>query len=103
MQYDTRIALSFQALAHPRRVKIFRILAENPEAGRSFLSLQQSSAMAQSSFTHHVRVMERCGLINRRWHRGRVQYTLTPSALHMALLEAGRLGKPKTSLRSRAA
>jgi ArsR family transcriptional regulator len=85
MPSNETLALSFKALAHPRRVRIFRLLATTPEAGDSFLSLQKHTGLCESSLSHHIREMERSGLLLRRRKGVFARHVLTPTALQLAL------------------
>lgn len=88
---DRHLARAFRALSHPRRAALFRLLAEHPCAGASYRQLQVSSRLCTSSLTHHIREMERCGLIRRRRKGGTVAYLLEPASLGTALSETERL------------
>jgi DNA-binding transcriptional ArsR family regulator len=85
---DETLARSFKALSHPRRVKIFRLLASRPEAGKSLDRLLKASRLPYSSLIHHLREMERCGLIRRRRRGPEVAYILAPGELSLALGDA---------------
>ena len=100
---DTHLARAFRALSHPRRARLFRLLAENPGAGASFLQLQLSARMSTSSLTHHIREMERCGLVRRRRKGNVVAYGLVTSSLTGALQEAGLLVRQVERPQTRAA
>lgn len=86
---NEKLALSFKALSHPRRAMIFRLLAERPEAGKSLDRLLHATGLRYSSLVHHVREMERCGLIRRQRRGPEVAYLLTPGELTRALEDAG--------------
>ncbi len=64
------------SLAHDRRVHIFRILHSRPETGRSFAHLADATGLAPSSLVHHLRAMERYGLIFRRTKGASTEYCL---------------------------
>lgn len=78
---DTEIALQFKALAHPRRALIFRLMSEHPKTGQSYSHLQAATRLCPSSLVHHLREMERCGLIRRRRKGVYVSYFLATNAL----------------------
>ena len=82
-------ARNFRALSHPRRVMIFRLLAKRPEAGDSFDRLTRATRLQPSSLVHHLREMERCGLLRRNRRGPEVAYRLTPGELTDALGAAG--------------
>ncbi|MCP5038649.1 MAG: winged helix-turn-helix transcriptional regulator [Rhodobacteraceae bacterium] len=83
MNLDKDAALSrhFNALSHPRRARIFRMLIERPGAGKSFDHFRAETGYAASSLIHHLREMERCGLIRRKRKGQVVAYFLTPIPL----------------------
>ncbi len=85
---DEQLALNFKALSHPRRVKIFHLLASQPEAGNSLDRLLRATRLPYSSLIHHLREMERCGLVRRRRRGPEVAHRLTPGALTLALGDA---------------
>ena len=79
MTIDERIALNFRALSHPRRAAIFRLLTEDPEVGTTYRSLQIASGICDASLIHHLRDMERCGLIRRQRRGAEVAYRIDSS------------------------
>ncbi len=88
---DTRHARAFRALAHPRRMTLFRMLAERPWTGDSVLGLYTAARIPEASFRHHLAEMEKAGLI-RRQRRGReVGIRLSPLALRSAMGRADLL------------
>ncbi len=78
---DSEIALRFKALSHPRRALIFRLMTENPEICQSYSQLQVATRLSPSSLVHHLREMERCGLIRRQRKGVYVTYFLTTNTL----------------------
>lgn len=92
---DEKFALTFRALAHPRRAAIFRLLADDPTVGATYRSLQRASGICDASLIHHLRDMERSGLIRRRRKGAEVTYLLetavfcrTISLVHAIATEA---------------
>lgn len=68
----------FKALADPTRRAVLERLSRGPA---STTDLARPFAMALSSFSQHLRVLERCGLVRSR-KRGRVRtYRLAPRRL----------------------
>jgi DNA-binding transcriptional ArsR family regulator len=82
---DAFVARCFRALSHPRRARIFRILIENPRNGDSYSTLQNAAKMPSTSLVHHLREMERCGVVRRARKGSVVQYILTPAEIGSAL------------------
>ena len=93
MTADETIALAYNALAHPRRARLFRLLSIEPEAGRSFGSLLLATGFAKAALKHHIDVMEKGGLIRRRRHGNFVAFVLTPGSLSSAMAQVQRLGR----------
>jgi DNA-binding transcriptional ArsR family regulator len=91
MTHEEKLALAFNALAHPRRVRIFRLLAENPETGRTFAGLQETTGYKEASLLHHLQVMENAGLIRKQRTGATVNRVVTPGPLAAALSETSRL------------
>ncbi|GKY86732.1 ArsR/SmtB family transcription factor [Sinisalibacter aestuarii] len=85
MTNDERIAAAFTALSHPRRVHLFRLLCEQPELGRSLLSLRRATGYKEAPLIHHLRVMERAGLICRKRTGATMRHSLTPGRLGGAM------------------
>lgn len=85
MMTNEVLARNFKALAHPRRAMIFQLLARQPDAGDSLDRLRQATRLRLSSLVHHLREMERCGLIRRRRHGGEVAYRIVTGELNAAL------------------
>jgi len=85
MRQNDTLAESFKALSHPRRVMLFRLLADCPASGDSLDKLWRASRLQRSSLIHHLREMERCGLLHRRRRGPEVAYRLTPGSLTLAL------------------
>jgi DNA-binding transcriptional ArsR family regulator len=82
---DDRIANAFSALAHPRRVRLFRLLCEQPELGLSMISLQTATGIKDAPLLHHLRIMERAGLVTRRRTGAFVRHTLKSAQLAGAM------------------
>jgi DNA-binding HxlR family transcriptional regulator len=75
-QSPEKLADTLNALAHKRRVLIFRTLQKDADTGRSFAHLAKSTGLCDSSLTHHLRVLERSGLVQRRKKGAISQYSL---------------------------
>ncbi len=96
MSTDQSIARSFNALAHPRRVRLFRLLVEALECGNSVTELQNATGYEKAALLHHLLVMERAGLVSRRRKGSRVVQALTPGAVTLAISEVERLARSAT-------
>jgi len=88
MMTNAALARNFKALSHPRRAMIFRLLARRPEAGDSLDRLERATRLQYSSLVHHLREMEKCGLIRRHRRGPEVAYRLVGGELTTALGEA---------------
>jgi len=95
---DTALARSFKALAHPRRARIFRLLAEQPELGQSIDRLGQATGFAETSLAHHLAVMRRCGLLHRHRQGAQVRHAIVGAELLPALATATALGRRAAAL-----
>ena len=102
MTQDFAHARAFLALSHPRRIRLLRILAEEPETGRNTRQLFTRAAMPEASFRHHLQIMERAGLVIRRRKGPEVSVRLTPLALKAAMASAGRLIRDAQALEAKA-
>ncbi|MZR14618.1 helix-turn-helix domain-containing protein [Maritimibacter sp. DP07] len=78
MTDNDRIARSFKALAHPRRAAIFQLLATHPRHAADYQFIEMQTGLRPSSLVHHLREMERCGLLRRRRTGPTMTYMLTP-------------------------
>lgn len=76
--YAADIDRAFQALADPTRRAVVSRLSSGPAA---VTELAKNSRMALPSFTQHLGVLEKCGLV-RSQKRGRIRtYYLVPQPL----------------------
>ncbi len=78
---NQNIATSLKALAHPRRMAIFQLLAAQPGAALSFQSLQSATKLQTTTLVHHLREMERAWLLARKRKGTEAYYRLTPQSL----------------------
>lgn len=85
MTFDESLATHFRAVSHPRRAAIYRLLTEDPDIGRTYRSLQIASGLCDASLIHHLREMERCGLIRRKRRGAEVTYLLDTADFCRAL------------------
>ena len=70
---DTSDALSIlSALGHPTRLDAFRLLIRHEPAGLSTGELVEASGLTQSTFSTHLAVMAKAGLVHSE-KRGRQQ------------------------------
>lgn len=77
-------ARSCKALSHPRRIRIFQLLARHPAAGESCTVLRQTLQIPETSMGHHLGVMQACGLLGRVRRGPVVRVELTTFALSSA-------------------
>lgn len=70
---DADHALSvLAALSHPTRLSAFRLLVEHEPAGLTTGQLAEASGLSQSTFSTHLAVLAKTGLVTSRKH-GRQQ------------------------------
>jgi DNA-binding transcriptional ArsR family regulator len=93
MMTNARLARNFRALAHPRRAMLFRLLAERPQLGTRQDALMHAAGLGWGSFSHHMRILEACGLVAHRRRGPNVAYALTAGELGFALETAGALAE----------
>jgi DNA-binding transcriptional ArsR family regulator len=62
--HDT--AALFKALADPLRIQLVAITSAAPPDGLCFHELAQHFSMPQSSLSHHLRILVRAGVLERR-------------------------------------
>jgi len=91
MLSDQTLATAFNALAHPRRVRLYRLLIERPELGGCVKTLQEVTGFQKAALLHHLRVLEKAGLLARHRAGGSVSQKLKPGALATAMAEVQRL------------
>src|SRR3546814_519537 len=62
---DTETALSaLAALAHPTRLEAFRLLVQHEPDGLSTCPLVEASGLTQGTFSTHLAVMVKAGVVN---------------------------------------
>ncbi|HHC29113.1 MAG TPA: hypothetical protein ENK80_00880 [Rhodobacterales bacterium] len=93
MLSNEALARNLNALAHPRRAMLFRLLIDDPAAGDSLQSLIAASSLHPSFAIHRLREMERCGLLIRRRKGLNTRYRLATGAFTAALATALRLSE----------
>ncbi|HGG05348.1 MAG TPA: ArsR family transcriptional regulator [Aliiroseovarius sp.] len=100
---DIQLATIFKSLSHPRRARIFRLLSTSPEVGQTFSHLQAACKINTGPLIHHLREMERCGLLTRRRKGPFVQYSLTPHGLLSGCADVQSICRNPSLLSSNAA
>jgi ArsR family transcriptional regulator len=76
---DDQLALVAKALAHPARIRIVRLLAEQTECrGHEVFS---GLPLAQSTVSEHLRVLKEAGLVQSQPVGTSMVYCLIPSVL----------------------
>jgi len=103
MLTDDTLARNLRSLSHPRRVMLFRLLIRDPNAGDSLETLIQASGLRKSSAVHHLREMERCGLVIRQRRGIHQAYRLAPGELTKALARTMRMSEAARRHPARAA
>ena len=90
---DEQLARNFRALSHPRRAMVFRLIVKDPQVAQTLDRLIAATRLRPSSLVHHLREMERCGLIRRQRRGPEVAYRLAPNELTRALATALRMSE----------
>lgn len=62
---SNQLAQVFAALGHSRRINVFEHLLRHAATGMNFGKLQEVTKMPPSTLTHHLREMERSGVLIR--------------------------------------
>ena len=62
MQTDAALSI-LAALAHPTRLDAFRLIVQHDSAGLSTGQLVEASGLSQSSFSTHLAVLVKAGLV----------------------------------------
>ncbi len=75
------LAGTLKALAEPNRLKILHRLASATPDGVCVCDLTDPLGIAQPSVSHHLGVLRRAGLVQRRREASFAYYTLVPGAL----------------------
>jgi len=78
MQNPQAIAQIFKALAHKRRVRLFFILLQADKKRLTYGHLQTLSKMPTAPLTHHLRMLETCGLVTRTEKGSHTWFQLAP-------------------------
>ena len=73
------LAAYAKAIAHPVRVRILRMLAQ--QQSRQCCDIVGALPLAQSTVSEHLRILKSAGLVRGRECGGRVAYCLVPEAL----------------------
>jgi ArsR family transcriptional regulator len=82
-----RLALSFQALAEPARLRLLSLIQAQPGGEACVCNLVAPLGLSQPTVTHHLQVLHRAGLLGREKRGVWVYYRVVRSALE-ALREA---------------
>lgn len=65
-QHQTALATFFFALAHKRRQMLCDILLTAGKTGLTFGTLQKQSGLTAAALSHHLRFMDKGGILKRR-------------------------------------
>ena len=85
---DEELAQFANAIGHPTRVRILRMLAK--KEARMCSHIVDELPLAQSTVSEHLRILRSAGLVQANENGPRVSYCIVPTALRRlkALLEA---------------
>lgn len=93
---DIAIAIAMKALAHPRRVKIYRTLRATP-SGLPYGELLGRTGLTIATLNHHLKFLRAAEAVTTERRGVNVIYRLAPLALtkHLSLLnEDARMSLP---------
>src|SRR5712692_998996 len=89
------LAASFAALADPARLRLFSLIAAQPEGEVCACALVEPLGRSQPTVSHHLKVLYEAGLVDREKRGSWVWYWVVPGrleALRAALASVERLG-----------
>jgi DNA-binding transcriptional ArsR family regulator len=75
------VALLFKALADPLRIELVALTSDASAGGLSFHELAEHFSMPQSSLSHHLRILVRAGVLERRRRGTWSKYQLSREVL----------------------
>jgi len=76
-----RLARFAEALAHPARIEILRIIGLSDEAEMACLEITKQLPLSQPTCSRHISVLKRSGLIRARIDANFIYYSLQPHVL----------------------
>jgi ArsR family transcriptional regulator, arsenate/arsenite/antimonite-responsive transcriptional repressor len=76
-----RLAHFAEALAHPARIEILRIIGLSDEAEMACLEITKQLPLSQPTCSRHIAVLKRTGLIRARIDANFIYYSLQPHVL----------------------
>ena len=82
------------AMGHPRRVALFDLLHSRPEVGNTLAALEVASRLPRSTLIHHLRQMEKVGLVGRMAKGAATVYRINPTVLIVIAAELAARAKP---------
>ena len=80
-----KTAKAFNALAHPRRITLFKLINEAKIIRCTFGRLQAQTKFTPAVLSHHLRVMEEGGLIKRRQAGSFTEFSTTTGKFNNAI------------------
>jgi ArsR family transcriptional regulator len=88
------LARGFAALAEPARLRLFSLIAAQPEGEVCACALVEPLGRSQPTVSHHLKVLYEAGLVDRQKRGNWVWYWAVPDRLEAlrATLKAPRLG-----------
>ena len=103
MKNDTELANLFGAFAHPSRIAVLRNLLANAPNGANFGRLAKAVSLSPSTLTHHLREMEKAGVLIRQEQGRSTQFHLNLDVLDSAIQQLTSLccSAENTDLRQR--
>jgi ArsR family transcriptional regulator len=77
----TQLSAVFKALSHPNRVQLMNLLVSSPFAVCAY-DLQVAMGLAQSTTSHHLKLLVGAGLVHRQQRGIWAYYSINRDAMH---------------------
>jgi DNA-binding HxlR family transcriptional regulator len=85
MENLNQVSQSFNALAHKRRVLLFKLFLNSEPKKLSFGQLQKMSKIPVAPLTHHLLFLEKGGLVRRQSKGAHTYFTLQVQSFKLLL------------------
>jgi ArsR family transcriptional regulator, arsenate/arsenite/antimonite-responsive transcriptional repressor len=73
-QQAEKLAAALKVIAHPARLRLLSLMSAQPEHEACVCHLTEPLGLAQSTVSHHLKVLHEAGLVRRRRHGTWVYY-----------------------------
>jgi ArsR family transcriptional regulator len=89
-----QLARAFAALADPARLRLFSLIAAQPEGEVCACALVEPLGRSQPTVSHHLKVLFEAGLVDRERRGSWVWYRVVPSRLEALRSTLGSVADP---------